>query len=103
MKPIDHTAWCEPENQAGIYLVDVLTEFGDPKLVENVGAYLHKFRIRTKALNSLEREPRVFFLQMLLDKTRAEIRKNFTPKSKLVASLLENLVVGVYRKEMLKL
>ena len=103
MRKVDHTTWCEPNNQAGIYLADTLTKIGNPKLVENVGTYIHKFYVRLQALNTLDNEVRLFYLQTLLEKTRSEIRRNFTRKSKLVATLLENLIVGAYRKEIKKI
>lgn len=103
MEKVDHTTWCEPDNKAGIYLADTLTRIGDPKLIRNVGTYIHKFYVRIHSLNSLDKENRVFYTQILLNETKKEIRKNFTSKSKLVATLLENLIVSVYRKELLKI
>ena len=66
MKPVDHTTWCEPENKAGKYLADTLTNICDEKLVEKVSVYFHRYRQRIKRLNALDKKNQVFYLGLLL-------------------------------------
>jgi len=99
---VDHTAWTDPHSKAGKYLADELSRLDDMKLGQRVGSYIHKFHKRMVAINGVEKEARTFYLQMLLNKTKTDIRKNFKT-TKLIGTLLENLIVCAYRKELIKL
>jgi hypothetical protein len=54
-----------------------------------------------KALNSLEKGIRVFYLQLLLDKTRKDINKNIGYEK--IASLMMNVITAIHRNELLKI
>jgi hypothetical protein len=98
---IDPTTWTDNENLAANYLADTLTEISDNNLTHKVNNYFHKFTIRMKALNSLEKDIRCFYLSLLFDKTRSEINSKFTHEK--VKSLLLNVVSATYRKELIKI
>lgn len=98
---VDPTTWCSPENLAGNYLAHTLEEIGDKKLVEKVNVYFHRFQIRMKALNGLDKSMRIFYLGLLLEKTEKEIELNV--KHEKVKSLMMNLITAFYRMEMLKI
>jgi hypothetical protein len=98
---VDLTTWCTPESLAGKYLASTLEEIGDKKLVEKVNVYFHRFQIRMKALNDLDKSMRIFYLGLLLEKTEKEIELNV--KHEKVKSLMMNLITAFYRMEMSKI
>jgi len=98
---VDSTTWCAPENLAGKYLANTLEDIGDEKLVEKVSVYFQRFQTRMKALNSLEKGMRVFYLGLLLKKTEYEIELNV--RHERVKSLMLNLITAFYRMEMSKI
>ena len=98
---IDVTTWCSENNLAGKYLADELNRISDDNLPGIVSIYFHRFNIRMKALNSLEKGVRHFYLLLLLEKTRKEINKNIPYKK--VASLMLNIISAIYRNELLKI
>ena len=98
---IDSTTWCSENNLAGKYLADELNRLGDDNLPGIVSIYFHRFNIRMKALTSLEKGIRHFYLQLLLEKTRKEINKNI--KYEKIASLMLNIISAIYRNELLKI
>jgi hypothetical protein len=98
---IDSTTWCSENNLAGKYLADELNYIGDDNLLGIVSTYFHRFNIRMKALNSLEKGMRHFYLLLLLEKTEKEINKNI--KYNKIASLMLNIITAIYRNELLKI
>jgi hypothetical protein len=98
---IDSTTWCAPENQAGKYLADILSNIGDDKLPEKVSTYFHRFQNRMNALNGMEKGMRVFYLDLLVKKTKAEIESNIQYEK--VKTLMQNIITGFYRVEMSKI
>lgn len=101
MKQVDSTTWCEPENRAGKYLADTLTNICDEKLVEKVNVYFHRYRQRIKALTPQDKKNRVFYLQLLLDKTKQEIELNF--RQELVKTLVLNIISAIHKQEISKI
>jgi len=98
---VDITTWCAPENLAGKYLANTLEDIGSEKLVSKVGVYFHRFQTRMKALNGLDKSMRIFYLGMLLKKTKKEVELNI--RHERVQSLMMNLITAFYRMEMLKI
>ena len=98
---IDVTTWCSENSLAGRYLADEISHIGDDSLPGIVSTYFHRFNIRMKALNSLEKGVRHFYLQLLLEKTRKEINKNIRYIK--IASLMMNVISATYRNELLKI
>ena len=98
---VDVTTWCSENSLAGKYLADEICHICDDKLPEKVSTYFHRFNVRMKALNSLEKGLRVFYLQLLLEKTRKEIYKNIGYEK--VASLMLNIISAIYRNELIKI
>ena len=61
MKKVDPTTWIDKENLAANRLADLLTEICDESLTKKVSVYFHRFNIRMKALNGMEKGHRSFF------------------------------------------
>jgi|ERR1035437_5621309 hypothetical protein len=101
MKKVDPTTWIDKENRAANRLADLLTEICDESLAQKVNVYFHRFNIRMKALNSMEKKHRTFYLLLLLDKTQDEVIKNI--RNETVASLMLNIFSAIYRKELIKI
>jgi len=70
---VDSTRWCSPEHKSGKYLADTLEKIGDERLVKKVNTYFNRFQSRMKPLNCLDKNLRVFYLDLLLKKTEKEI------------------------------
>lgn len=100
---IDSTTWCSENNRAGKYLADYLGYVGDDKLTQKVSVYFHRFNIRMKALNSLEKGMRHYYMGLLLERTRVEIVCNISVRYEKVGSLMLNLISAMYRQELAKL
>lgn len=100
---IDPTTWCSENNRAGKYLADYLSYVGDDKLTQKVSVYFHRFNTRMKALNSLEKGLRHYYLGLLLERTRVEIVCNISIRNEKVGSLMHNLISAMYRIELHKL
>jgi hypothetical protein len=98
---INSTTWCAPENQAGKYLADILSNIGDDKLIQKVSVYFHRFQTRIKAVNCLDESLRRFYLQLLLKKTEDDINSNIYHEK--VKSLMLNIIKGFYRVELSKI
>ena len=98
---VDSTTWCSSESQAGKYLADTLEKIGDEKLVHKVSTYFHRFQNRMNALNGLEKGMRVFYLGLLMNKTKAKIKLNVRYEK--VNNLMLNLITAFYRMEILKI
>ena len=101
MKKIDPTTWIDKENRAANRLADLLTEICDESLTRNVNTYFHRFNIRMKALNGMDKGLRTFYLLLLLDKTQNDVIKNFRHET--VASLMLNVLSATYRRELFKI
>lgn len=101
MKRIDPTTWIDKENRAASRLAELLTDICDESLAQKVSVYFHRFNVRMKAINVLEKKHRVFYLLLLLDKTQDEVIKNFRHQT--VASLMLNILSAIYRKELAKI
>ena len=101
MKKVDPTTWIDKENLAANRLADLLTEICDESLAGKVSVYFHRFNVRMKALNGMEKKHRMFYLLLLLDKTQNEVIKNF--RNETVASLMLNILSAIYRKELVKI
>jgi len=98
---VDVTTWCAPESLAGKYLANVLEDIGDEGLVKQVSLYFHKFQTRMNALNGLDRSMRVFYLGLLLRKTKQQIETNIRHEK--VRTLMMNLIISFYRMELSKM
>jgi hypothetical protein len=98
---IDSTTWCSENNLAGKYLADELSRIADDNLPHHVSVYFHRFNVRMKALASLEKSTRCFYLSLLMEKTQKEINKNI-PYEK-TRTLMLNLITATYRKELIKI
>ena len=95
------TTWCSENNLAGKYLADELSNIADDNLPQKVSTYFHRFNVRMKALNSLEKGTREFYLQLLLEKTRKDINKNIEYEK--IKTLMLNVITAIYRNELLKI
>ena len=82
-------------------MANTLKKIGDGKLIEKVNVYFHRFYARMKALNGLEKGVRIFYLGLLLQKTKNEIEINIRHEK--VKSLMLNLITAFYRMEILKI
>lgn len=98
---VDPTTWCASESLAGKYLARTLEKIGDEKLVSKVSVYFHRFQTRMKVLSNVDRSARVFYLSLLLKKTKEEVEYNIRHEK--VKSLMMNLITAFYRMEMLKI
>lgn len=96
LEKIDHTAWCPPESRAGHYLAIELQKTGDQHLSRKVSSAIHKYNTHLKALNGLEKHERAFYMQLLLEKTRAGLPESFAGYPR-ICSLVDNLIVAVHR------
>jgi len=96
MKTIDHTAWCPPESRAGRYLATELQKIGDHYLSRKVSSVIHKYHTHLNALNALEKHERAFYMQMLLEKTRAGLPESFGSHPR-IQSLVDNLIIAAHR------
>ena len=98
---IDVTTWCSENNLAGKYLADEINRIADNSLPQKVSTYFHRFNIRMKALASLDKGIRHFYLQLLLEKTQKEIDKNIRYEK--IKTLMLNVISSIYRNELLKI
>jgi hypothetical protein len=98
---ISATTWCSENNLAGRYLADEISRICDDSLPQKVSTYFHRFNVRLKALNSLDKGSREFYMQLLLEKTQKEIQKNI--RYERVASLMLNIITAIYRNELIKI
>lgn len=94
----DYRTWCDEEIRAGIVLADILNEFEDNKLTKKVNTYVHKFHTRMHALNGLNKTERRYFMGLLLQETRKEIKLNFEGN---VKSFLTNIISSLYRRKLI--
>ena len=101
MNKVDPTTWIDKENRAANRLADLLSDICDESLAAKVSIYFHRFNVRMKALNGMEKKHRMFYLLLLLDKTQNEVIKNF--RNETVASLMLNILSAIYRKELVKI
>jgi hypothetical protein len=101
MNKVDPTTWIDKKNRAANRLADLLSDICDESLSAKVSIYFHRFNVRMKALNGMEKKHRMFFLLLLLDKTQNEVIKNF--RNETVASLMLNILSAIYRKELVKI
>lgn len=99
---IDSTTWCSENNLAGKYLANELSnDIGNDNLFRQVSVYFHRFNVRMKALTSLEKGMRCFYLELLLKKTQKQINDNIRHEK--VKSLMLNIISAIYRNELLKI
>jgi hypothetical protein len=101
MKKIDPTTWCSENNQAAKELSNILERICDEHLTRKVSVYFHRYSDSIKALQSLDKKPRMFFLQLLLKHANSEIEKNFTNAE--VKSFMKNIIKAKHRAEIIKL
>lgn len=76
---------------------DILIELDDKKLTKRVHSTLHKYQDRIKSLKSLDKKHRIYFLDLLLEKTKTIIKKRKFDKR--IESFLLNKIQGLYRNE----
>jgi len=72
-------------------LFDLGTQYNSNK---KINSYVHKFHIRMKSLNSLEKDVRKYFMQLCLENTNKNIDIKFEGK---INSFLKNHIKKIYR------
>ena len=66
MKRVDPTTWIDKENLAANRLANLLTEICDESLAKKVSVYFHRFNVRMKVLNGMEKGHRTLFCGLVL-------------------------------------
>lgn len=66
------------------------------EMTKKVRRYLHKFHIRINSLNALDKQERIYFMDLQLVHARREINANIDSK---VKSHLKNEITAIYRNK----
>ena len=93
----NHTLWCGENIKCGVVLADILNEIGNKGLVSKVSTHIHRFNVRSKALNVLDKPTRTYYLHLLLHDTNAAVNEAPFPTN--VKTFLLNFLTVKFREE----
>ena len=80
-------------------LEKILVEKDDSKLTTKIHGTIHKFYERIRSLNCVNKEQRTYFLQLLFNETKNNIRLNKYDKE--IETFLLNTLTAIYRYELI--